>query len=1144
MAENNNALPPGKLLKSAERTYRIVKTLGSGGFGITYLVEAQSVENGQVSSLYYAMKEHFITRCCERSNADSKIVYSNPVREEVINSQKDFLAEAARLQQVGRRHPNIVDVCDIFEANNTAYYVMDYLHGQSLRQYVLSRGMLSPQEAVDMMTPIIDAIGFLHANRMTHLDIKPDNIMLTSAPGGGLKPVLIDFGLSKHYDESGTPTSTINTLACSDGYSPIEQYGGITTFSPTADIYSLGATLLFTLTGRDPRKSTEMTPAEMNAALATVPPALAQLIAAMMNSNRQNRPQSAGEILAYLQQVSASAAPYNQPAPAPAAPYNQPAPAAPYNQPAPAPAAAAAYNRPDPNATVPISGGGVPPVTPPGGGRPAQPYGAGRPGQPGAPRPAQKKNKTVLFVVIGAVAAVFLGLIAAALIWLFGGDIREYDRMPSIVERYVDLTSDPVSDASAESLAQANSTGAPLQVFLMWSGDRDLDLMVHTPTGVEVNRSNTSDDVLGAYFSGDAFGGSNCMEFVSFNTPASGQYDVFTTTLSTLPENGAGVRVVVIKDGVAQAYKAHLKPNEEGVNYYMLASFDYNAPEAVEVTEEVVAEEAPAEEAEEVVAEEVTAPEAAAPAAPRDNTPAPAPASTNRWEGPYTFSSGDNVSRYYTLSGMTSGQDAAAQRRASGLTGNGPVKVSLLWDTNADMDLYVNTPGGNDVYWFSRDDAATGGRHSGDNLGNGSGSYESVSFSSPANGTYDVFVRVGTAAVGDRFKVVLKNSSNVRTVTCTVPSFTGDQRYIKVGSISASGFTNSQITPGHQQTGGNSGGNSGGLGYGYVDSGSTTYGPGSFISSYRLAHPATGQDATAQRRASNASGSGRLKITLLWDASNDLDLCVNDPSGTDIYYGNRDKSSTGAHHTGDQYGGSNSYESVSWSNPSNGLYDVFVRCRGTVPSGGLPIKVVIKNGSSATTYSVRLPEGNSTDYKIVGYSYSGGGSTGGGGGNEGGSVPATHGNASTSSYSSGNTVTSYIRANVSTSHNSSLERRARNLSGSATLRVTAFWDCSGDIDLIVNTHNGTDVYFANTSDGTTGAHFSGDQFGGNGSYESIRFTNPRSGLYDIFVRARSSFESGGKVTVVINDGSSNYTYTTRIYPHGETHDYKITGYSR
>jgi serine/threonine protein kinase len=82
--------------------------------------------------------------------------------------------------------------------------------------------------------------------------------MLAKDENEELRPILIDFGLSKHYDKKGHPTSTVNTLGCSDGYAPIEQYAGITTFSPTADIYALGITMYFCLTGKDPIKSTDL----------------------------------------------------------------------------------------------------------------------------------------------------------------------------------------------------------------------------------------------------------------------------------------------------------------------------------------------------------------------------------------------------------------------------------------------------------------------------------------------------------------------------------------------------------------------------------------------------------------------------------------------------------------------------------------------------------------------------------------------------------------------------------------------------------------------------------------------------------------------------------------------------------------------
>lgn len=238
-----------------------------GGFGITYKASA-SIRVGNVTGRFtFAIKEHFMSSDCERDSDTSRVVYSNPAKERVENSKKDFIAEAKRLHNVGLHHNNIVKVNEVFEANNTAYYVMEYLEGESLRRYVKGKGVLSEKEALDIIKPIIEAVEYLHSNRLTHLDIKPDNIMVTHDENGLIRPVLIDFGLSKHYDKDGKPTSTINTLGCSDGYAPIEQYAGITSFSPSADYYSLGATLWFCLTGKDPKKSTDLKDNELVKAL-------------------------------------------------------------------------------------------------------------------------------------------------------------------------------------------------------------------------------------------------------------------------------------------------------------------------------------------------------------------------------------------------------------------------------------------------------------------------------------------------------------------------------------------------------------------------------------------------------------------------------------------------------------------------------------------------------------------------------------------------------------------------------------------------------------------------------------------------------------------------------------------------------------
>ena len=257
----------GAKLHSPKRTYTVEKVLGQGGFGITYKVSANlQVENVTIRT-YFAVKEFFMSDACERNENDS-ICYSSPVKDKVEESRKDFLAEAQRLNKISLEHPNIIHVNEVFEANNTVYYVMEYLDAGSLRSYVREHGALSEKEALAIMMPIMNAVDYLHQHRMTHLDIKPDNVMLKHDPDTGeFIPVLIDFGLSKHYDKNGNPTSTMRTSGFSDGYAPVEQYTGIYTFSPQADVYALAATLYYALVGKDPVIATELSEEKICVAL-------------------------------------------------------------------------------------------------------------------------------------------------------------------------------------------------------------------------------------------------------------------------------------------------------------------------------------------------------------------------------------------------------------------------------------------------------------------------------------------------------------------------------------------------------------------------------------------------------------------------------------------------------------------------------------------------------------------------------------------------------------------------------------------------------------------------------------------------------------------------------------------------------------
>lgn len=254
---NDISLKEGTVLHSPKRDYVVIKVLGRGGFGITYLVESEVQIDNIVVTTRFAVKEHFIGTLSSRENDSQNVVSSQPVTDEVERSMKAFIAEANRLQKLGINHPNIVRVNEVFMANNTAYYVMEYLEGCSLVDYVKQHKRLTWEQVSDLLHPVIDAVGVLHANNVAHYDIKPQNIMVVQNKGKA-RAVLIDFGLAKHYDGKGKATSSIAAAGYTHGYAPVEQYGGITNFQPTADVYALTATLVFCLTGEAPERAQEL----------------------------------------------------------------------------------------------------------------------------------------------------------------------------------------------------------------------------------------------------------------------------------------------------------------------------------------------------------------------------------------------------------------------------------------------------------------------------------------------------------------------------------------------------------------------------------------------------------------------------------------------------------------------------------------------------------------------------------------------------------------------------------------------------------------------------------------------------------------------------------------------------------------------
>ena len=271
--------------------YRIIKTLGQGGFGITYL--AEQVNLGRK----VCIKEFFPKEYYNRDNDSQNISIGVPSCAEIMEAYKQkFLKEARNIASL--KHPNIIDIHDAFEENNTAYYVMEYIEGVSLHDCVAQQGALSESDAIKYIRAIAGALNYIHQRKIMHLDVKPANIMLRT---NDKCAILIDFGLSKQYDSEGNQTSS-TPVGISHGYAPMEQYisGGIKEFSPETDIYSLGATLYNLATGKVPPQAAAIASDGLPTLPTTLSANVRKAIECAMEDKRKNRPHSIEEFLNIL----------------------------------------------------------------------------------------------------------------------------------------------------------------------------------------------------------------------------------------------------------------------------------------------------------------------------------------------------------------------------------------------------------------------------------------------------------------------------------------------------------------------------------------------------------------------------------------------------------------------------------------------------------------------------------------------------------------------------------------------------------------------------------------------------------------------------------------------------------------------------
>ena len=225
-------LPAGYQL----RGYRIVRPLGSGGFGVTYLAHDIHLDRPVV------IKESFPNSICYRQHGTLDVRLHQESEQETYQwALGNFLREARLLSTLD--HPTIAKVYTYFEEHRTAYYVTEYIDGSSLgdvaEDYLRHRMFISQNELYGMMIRVLDALNYLHDRRLLHRDIKPDNILVDRL---GF-PMLIDFGAAR--EAVGDLSSSVVE---SQGFSPSEQSMSGGNMGPWTDLYAFGATLYYVLT--------------------------------------------------------------------------------------------------------------------------------------------------------------------------------------------------------------------------------------------------------------------------------------------------------------------------------------------------------------------------------------------------------------------------------------------------------------------------------------------------------------------------------------------------------------------------------------------------------------------------------------------------------------------------------------------------------------------------------------------------------------------------------------------------------------------------------------------------------------------------------------------------------------------------------
>ncbi|MDE6378369.1 MAG: serine/threonine-protein kinase, partial [Duncaniella sp.] len=256
----SKALPIGTVIKGEKFSYEIVSVLQADGQGYTYRTNTPIMRNGKPEVLATVLREHMMMRCSSRGDDGVSVVTPEDIAPTVDSCLDSFIFASQERLKISKACPWIINVLETFSANNTYYYAVEYVDGESLEEYVENKGgKLNWEQTHTILSPIFEAVRTLHRFHTLHTSIHPDHVRLAKR-GERKVPILFSLYSSLHFSDTGLQRWTFPLMKCTEGFAPPEQYMEIDHFAPQIDIYALAAMMVFVLSGKrlpDSRKLSE-----------------------------------------------------------------------------------------------------------------------------------------------------------------------------------------------------------------------------------------------------------------------------------------------------------------------------------------------------------------------------------------------------------------------------------------------------------------------------------------------------------------------------------------------------------------------------------------------------------------------------------------------------------------------------------------------------------------------------------------------------------------------------------------------------------------------------------------------------------------------------------------------------------------------